>query len=76
MKLSLSIGALIAALISAALWFWSAKMRINYSAMGTFNGPAPSVLKQLHQQARLNRWAALATGLSVLLQALAGLAPS
>ena len=76
LKICLSLAAIVAAVASAVLWFLSAKMPIAYGAFGTFNGPPPMVIQQLNRQARLNRWAAAATGLSALLQAIAAAVPS
>ena len=62
--------AIFLSLISAGLWFWSASLK-QVIPMGYLSGPPPEIVKRLNLQARLNAWAAVATGLSGLFQAIA-----
>lgn len=64
-------AAVLAGIASATLWFWSARVRVNWGAFGTINGPAPIVYVQLNKVARINQWAAITTGIATALQALA-----
>jgi hypothetical protein len=63
--------AVIAASLSAVLWFWAARLKVDPANF------APDSVKQTERQSRLNRWAALATGFSAGFQAIGlMLAPS
>jgi hypothetical protein len=73
MKTYLNIAAFLAAFVSAVLWFLAAKARVAWSAMGTLGGPAAIVIKDLNRQAKLNKCAAIATGVSTFLNGLATL---
>jgi hypothetical protein len=67
MKLMFTVGAILFALISAGLWFWSAKLRPVYPT-GYLSGPPQDIVDTVNLQSKLNAWAAAATGLSVLCQ--------
>lgn len=67
MKTLLTAGAIAFALVSAVLWFWSAKLRPVYP-MGYLSGPPQEIVDAVNAQSKLNAWAAVATGLSVLCQ--------
>jgi len=67
MKTAFTAGAILFALISAALWFWSARLRPVYP-MGYLSGPPQAIVDVINLQSKLNAWAAVATGLSVLCQ--------
>jgi hypothetical protein len=73
MKPYLNILAFVAALVSAGMWFWAARARVAWPAMGTIGGPAPMVMKDLNRQSKLNQYAAIATGVSALFNGLATL---
>ena len=68
MKEFLTMGVTLSAMISAGLWFWSAKLRPVYP-MGYLSGPPQKIVDTVNLQSKLNAWAALFTGLSVLAQA-------
>lgn len=57
-------------LAAAGLWFWSASVNI---PVPTFDGLGPhgDFVEALNWSARLNKWAAFTTGLSVLFAAFA-----
>lgn len=67
MKLFFTVTAFAFALASAVLWFWSAKLRPVYP-MGYLSGPPQEIVDTVNKQSKLNAWAAVATGLSVLCQ--------
>lgn len=67
MKLLFTVTAITLALVSAGLWFWSAKLRPVYP-MGYLSGPPEEIVNTINLQSRLNAWAAIATGISVLCQ--------
>lgn len=67
MKFLLTTGAIVFALISAVLWFWSAKLRPVYP-MAYLSGPPKEIVDAVNMQSKLNAWAAVATGASVLCQ--------
>lgn len=67
MKTLFTAGAIVFALISAVLWFWSARLRPVYP-MGYLSGPPQEIVDAVNTQSKLNAWAAVATGLSVLCQ--------
>ncbi len=67
MKTFFTAGAIIFALVSAGLWFWSAKLRPVYP-IGYLSGPPQEIVDAVNMQSKLNAWAAVATGLSVLCQ--------
>lgn len=56
------------AVLSAVFWFWSASLKLVFP-MAYLSGPPPEIIARLTFQSNLNAWAALATALSVLLQA-------
>lgn len=67
MKTLFMAEAIIFALVSAAFWFWSAKLRPVYP-MSYLDGPPDEIVDVVNLQSKLNAWAAAATGLSVLCQ--------
>ena len=58
-------------IISGTFWVKAARVRITWPAMAAFNGPAPSVMRELNQQARFNKVAALSAGWCAFCQAIA-----
>lgn len=61
--------AIVSAMVSAGLWFWSASLK-PVLPMAYLSGPPAHIVDQLKWQGRLNAFAAFATGLSGLFQAL------
>ena len=74
---TLNIAATATGIFAAAAWFWSARIRIPPigSAYGTLTG-VEKMNAAFSKMGSLNRWAAAATALSILLQSLAGQIPS
>lgn len=64
----LKISAIVLALFSAALWFWSASLKPVYP-MAYLSGPPKEIADRIELNGKLNAWAAATTGLSVLLSA-------
>lgn len=62
--------AVIAALFSAGLWFWAANINLDAAEFGAYGGATENSVKQFARQARLNSHAAMATGVSAILQAI------
>ncbi|RYF78127.1 MAG: hypothetical protein EOO29_20160 [Comamonadaceae bacterium] len=62
--------AIIAALISAGLWFWASQLPAVFPK-AYLSGPPPEIERIVIKQARLNSYAAVCTGIAVLLQAIA-----
>jgi hypothetical protein len=71
MKMSLNFLAAIAGFIAAGLWFLASRVDPNVAIMNTLAGPPKSVIKQFNRQTKLNTYAALFTGVSAALQAVA-----
>jgi hypothetical protein len=61
--------AAIAAIVSAVLWFWASLVPVSAKNIIGFGGPTEKTLHLLSLQAELNRNAAIATGISAILQA-------
>ena len=61
--------AVVAAILSAGLWFWAANVKLDAAEFGAYGGATSNSVKQFAKQARLNSWAAMATGASAILQA-------
>jgi hypothetical protein len=68
--------AVIAALLSAGLWFWAANIKLNAAEFGAYGGATENSVKQFARQAQLNSYAAMATGVSAILQATSLVLPS
>jgi hypothetical protein len=66
----INVLAMTAAFASALLWFRAARLRLDAAEFGAYGGATPNSVKQFARQARLNGWAALATGFSAVLQAI------
>jgi hypothetical protein len=62
--------AVVAAFASAGLWFWAARVKIDAADFGGFGGATPESVAAFGKQNSLNGYAALATGVSALLQAI------
>jgi hypothetical protein len=62
--------AVIAALLSAGLWSWAANIKLDAAGFGAYGGATQNSVKQFAKQARLNSRAAIATGISGILQAI------
>ena len=72
LKSVLSWLAVVAAVVSAILWFWAARgIKVDAADFGAFGGATPEAVAGFDKQARLNGYAATATGVSALLQAVA-----
>ena len=56
--------AVLAALVSATLWFWAANVPLRASDFAAYGGLPPDAQQQFARQVRLNSHAALATGIS------------
>lgn len=67
--------AIVAAAVSAALWFWVAHVPLDPREFATFGELPKTDQLQLIRQVRLDGYAALATGISATLQAEAHPAP-
>jgi thiol-disulfide isomerase/thioredoxin len=63
--------AALAGIISGTFWVKAARVKITWPAMGTLGGPAPSVMRELNEQGRLNKFAALGAGWCAFCQAIA-----
>jgi len=68
--------AVITAVLSAGLWFWAANIKLDAAEFGAYGGATENSVKQFARQARLNGWAALATGVSAILQAVSLMLPA
>jgi uncharacterized membrane protein YadS len=66
----INVLAVIAAFVSALFWFWAARLKLDAAEFGAYGGATPNAVNQFARQARLNGWAALATGSSAVLQAI------
>lgn len=64
-------AAVVVALVSAGLWFWAARVKIDAAGFGAYGGATPQSVAAFKKQNMLNGYAAAATGLSALVQALA-----
>src|SRR5580700_3390355 len=53
----------VAGIFAAALWFWSASIRVYPGSL--YGGVSPEQMKLMNRQSRLNAWAAVLTGVSV-----------
>jgi hypothetical protein len=62
--------AVLAALASAALWFWAARVPLDPRDFAAYGGLPPEAQRQFTKQVGLNGYAALATGISAALQAI------
>jgi hypothetical protein len=76
-SLNIVIGwlAVIAVLLSAGLWFWAANIKLDAAEFGAYGGATQNSVKQFARQARLNSHAAMATGVSAILQAITLMLP-
>ena len=65
----------VAAAVSAGLWLWASRVKVPFVLLGGSplggNPGVAEVIRQSNRQAKLNGQAALATGISGLLQAIA-----
>ena len=59
--------AVVAAIVSAGLWFWAANVKLDAVKFSAYGGATPNSVKQFVKQARLSSWAAMATGVSAIL---------
>ncbi len=90
LKTTLIWASILTGLIAAGLWFGSTVVKVNYEeyevklraeghpwlpAVGIEDVDGSNVLETLKLQSKWNRWAAGATALSVLLQAIAAMLP-
>lgn len=75
LKASLGWLAVMMALMAAALWFRAATLKLDAADLGAYGGSTAEAVAQFARQARLNSWAAAATGISALLQAIVLLLP-
>lgn len=65
----IQVAAAIASLLSAGLWFAASRIRAIPSV--TFGGPPPEFFRSYNRQSKFNAWAAIATGISGILQTIA-----
>lgn len=74
MALWFGVAGVIAGLVSAFLWFWAAfgpGVTFDTKMFGVYGGLPEAEAAKLQAQVRLNGFAALAAGVSALLQAIA-----
>lgn len=64
--------AIAVAFLSAGLWIWASQLPAVYP-VAYMSGPPKHIEDIVRKQSRLNAWAAVTTGLSVLLQAVGAL---
>lgn len=64
--------AIAVAFLSAGLWIWASQLPAVYP-VAYMSGPPKDIEDIVRKQSRLNAWAAVTTGLSVLLQAVGAL---
>jgi hypothetical protein len=67
--------AVAAAFTSAGLWVWAANVKLSAAEFGHYGGVPERAIAQFAKQARLNSHAAIATGISAVLQAIGLLLP-
>jgi hypothetical protein len=60
-----------AAFASGACWIAAARVKVVWAAMGTPNGPAPRIMKQVNKQSRWNASAAWFAAAAAIAQGIA-----